>query len=222
MLAFHSEPAIKEKYLARVRQHLKADQIVQGYGYWIDGKGCAVGCTVHGDDHAAYESELGVPQVIAHLEDAIFEGLFKELARLWPEQFLSAIPVGADLSLVWHHFAAWLLRSDLLTITDANRDAIDAVAALHVRAASGASVSSHEWSAASDAASDAAAAAASAADSAADSAAWRYATSAAASTADRRFSAWRSAAWGQMAAKLLALLASAPVRSTDLKPTGST
>jgi len=41
MKAFHSDPAIKAAYLARVEAHRQADRLVQGYGYWSDGRGCA-------------------------------------------------------------------------------------------------------------------------------------------------------------------------------------
>ncbi len=99
--AYHGQQAIKDKYLTRVCAHRKADEIVQGYGYWSDGKGCAVGCTLHSAQHSSYESELGVPRTLAYLEDRLFERMPKEQARLWPERFLAAIPVGADLSLVW-------------------------------------------------------------------------------------------------------------------------
>ena len=107
-VAFRNDPKIKEKYLARVRAHRAADQIIKGK-YWEDGRGCAVGCTVHSDSHTAYEKELGIPRILARLEDGIFEGLPNGKALAWPEAFLEAIPVGADLSLVWPKFAVWLL-----------------------------------------------------------------------------------------------------------------
>lgn len=44
LLVFHGKPAVKAKYLKRVRAHAKADEIVSGR-YWENGKGCAVGCT---------------------------------------------------------------------------------------------------------------------------------------------------------------------------------
>lgn len=100
LLAFHGDPAIKETYLARVRAHREADQLAQGHGYWHSGRGCAVGCTIHGDDHGAYERELGIPAILAFIEDNVFEQLPGDLARAWPENFLAAVPVGADLSLV--------------------------------------------------------------------------------------------------------------------------
>ena len=106
--AFHNDPKIKEKYLARVIAHREADQLVKGR-YWEGGKGCAVGCTVHSSSHAAYEKDLGIPQVLARLEDRIFENIPNDLALTWPERFLSAIGVGADLSKVWPKFAIFLL-----------------------------------------------------------------------------------------------------------------
>jgi len=88
MLAFHSNPNIKSTYLARVRRHREWDEILQGYGYWSDsdGKGCGVGCTVHTSEnpHKAYEIELGIPAVLAYLEDVTFEKLPAKEARLWP------------------------------------------------------------------------------------------------------------------------------------------
>lgn len=104
MLSYHSDPAIKEKYLARVRAHAAADRLVQGTG-WANGKGCAVGCTLEAYDHSRYPLELGLPEWLARLEDATFEGLPTELAMSWPERFLAAIPVGVDLEPVRHRLA---------------------------------------------------------------------------------------------------------------------
>lgn len=73
-LAYKNKPSIKKKYVARVKAHRDADEIVKGI-YWENGKGCAVGCTIEGRDHSKYETELGIPRILAHLEDTIFEGL---------------------------------------------------------------------------------------------------------------------------------------------------
>ena len=113
LLAYHGDKRIKSTYLKRVRDHRKADQLVQGFGYWQDGRGCAVGCTIHGSSHEAYETELGIPRQIAYLEDRFFESLPKEIARQWPERFLSAITPGRDLSLVLPRFMEWLLIEDV-------------------------------------------------------------------------------------------------------------
>jgi hypothetical protein len=45
LIAFHNDQKIKDKYLARVEAHRKADEIIKGK-YWENGKGCAVGCTL--------------------------------------------------------------------------------------------------------------------------------------------------------------------------------
>jgi hypothetical protein len=113
MLAYHGDPAIKAKYLARVKAHREADVLTQGVGWESNGttRGCAVGCTLEAYDHSRYPVELGIPEVIANLEDAIFEGLPRAEAMRWPEAFLKAIKPGSDLSMVWPRFAVWLLSS---------------------------------------------------------------------------------------------------------------
>lgn len=112
MRSFHNDLAIKEKYLSRVRQHRLADEIIQGI-YWENGKGCAVGCTLHSSNHCAYENELGIPKLIARLEDAIFEKLPLERAKIWPEEFLDSIYIGSNLSEIWNKFAIWLLIDEV-------------------------------------------------------------------------------------------------------------
>lgn len=88
--AFHNDQRIKDKFLARLKSHRAADELVKGIG-WENGKGCAVGCTLDAYDHSLYPTELGLPEWLAGLEDAIFEGLPNAKAMAWPEQFLKAI-----------------------------------------------------------------------------------------------------------------------------------
>ena len=114
MLAFHGKSEIKETYLARVRAHALADEIAHGF-YWENGKGCAVGCTIHSGAHKNYETELGIPIMLARLEDRLFEGMSKGKSKEFPERFLSAIRVGADLSLVGWKFLHWLLTEELVS-----------------------------------------------------------------------------------------------------------
>lgn len=111
MKSFHNNPKIKAKYLRRVNNHFKADQIVKG-SYWENGKGCAVGCTIHSDQHKNYETELGVPEWLARLEDTIFEGLPNDLAKTWPGEFLKAIPIGKDLNSIRSEYVSFVLRSN--------------------------------------------------------------------------------------------------------------
>ena len=108
MEAFHNDPLVKEYYFTRLNKHYQADEIIQGK-YWENGKGCAVGCTIHSYIHSKYESELGIPEDIAHLQDIIFEGLPNKLAKQFPLEFLSSINVGADLKNVKNLFTIWVL-----------------------------------------------------------------------------------------------------------------
>ena len=236
MRAYHDDQAVKAKYIGRVRTHREADNLIQGTG-WENGKGCAVGCTLESYDHAAYEAELGVPRMLAHLEDAIFEGLAEAEAQAWPERFLKAIPVGADLSLVGWQYLDWLL-SDLPETDDSDsvvwrvRDEVtgpmsrgeevdlsvakDAAWAAE-RAARSAARSARSAAWAAERAARSAAWAARPAESAAESAAARWAESAAgaaARAAER--SAWAAAraadsvaAWNRQADKLIDLLEAA-------------
>lgn len=166
MRAFHNDAAIKAMYLARVQAHRAADEIAQGF-YWQGGRGCAVGCTIHGDDHAAYERELGIPRMLARLEDRIFEGLPLAEAKNWPLRFLEAVPVGADLSRVGPQFLRALIqrRREQLPATapDAVRVAMDRVLAVLTTWADTGEVDAHAAYDAADAADAAARAAADAA-----------------------------------------------------------
>ena len=103
MLSFNNDQAIKDKFIARLVAHRDADELIKGVG-WEDGKGCAVGCTLHAYNHEAYEDELGIPKVLARIQDRLFEGLPNHLSQQWPIRFLQSIPVGVDLSLVVWQF----------------------------------------------------------------------------------------------------------------------
>ena len=111
MLAYYNDPKIKNDILSQLADHASADQIVKGQ-YWKNGKGCAVGCTIHSGNHMDYEDRFGIPVMLARLEDRIFEGLPNEAAMKWPTRFMSAIEPGADLSLVGWKFQYWLLTDE--------------------------------------------------------------------------------------------------------------
>ena len=98
----------KEMYLARVRAHRAADELVRGIGWETDGRtrGCAIGCTLNTYDHSLYPSLLGVPEQLAYLEDWLFEQMIAGHQE-WPERFLDAIEPGSDLLGVW---PAWVVR----------------------------------------------------------------------------------------------------------------
>jgi hypothetical protein len=225
MQAYHNNESVKQLYLDRVAAHEAADEVVQGL-YWENGKGCAVGCTIHSDQHSDYPELLGVPEDLAWLQDTIFEGLTPERAKTFPREFLAAINVGADLSKVGNRFMVWLLidpdHGVVQYADERGADAIRAVAALHQRVAEGDTVTDAEWDAAQTAARAAEAAARAAAEAAARAAAWAAAraawdtawATAWAAEAAARAAGWAAAraAWAARAAqadKLLALLRAA-------------
>ena len=156
MLAFLNDPAVKRTYLARVKAHAKADEIRHGY-YWEHGKGCAVGCTIHGSDHSKYETELGIPRILAKLEDVLFERMNNGHAKEFPLQFLSAIQVGADLSNVWNQYAQWMLLDPEYGVirfakNENTKEAIERVGKMYGLAVEGKNPTKQEWNAAYDAA----------------------------------------------------------------------
>lgn len=163
MKAFFSDEAIKQKYIARVDGHIKADNLVRGQG-WESGRGCAVGCTLEGYNHKAYETELGIPEWLAHLEDKLFENMTREKSKTWPKVFLEAIAPGVDLESVKSPFLIIVLEHALKSLDACGFDqkAVQgsrAVVLEIIRCHKGASES--EWEAAREAAWAAARAAAS-------------------------------------------------------------
>jgi hypothetical protein len=155
-------------------------------------QGCSVGCLAYEvapdrigewmdiNLHAIVASAYDYPEWMACLQDAIFEGLPEPDRYDWHVQIADAIAArGRDWSIILHAVHAAILRIALPTAGDATQ-AVEAVLALHERAASGETIGDLEWSAAW-----------SAAETAAESAAWSAARSAAASAA------W-SAAWRQI------------------------
>lgn len=114
LLSFHSDKTIKAKYVDRLKKHHEADQIIQGLRFNKDeNRGCAVGCTLEEYSHIAYESELGIPEFLARLEDVIFEGLPSKLAPKFAVDFLTSIKVGVDLSPIRWKFCAFIMRENI-------------------------------------------------------------------------------------------------------------
>jgi hypothetical protein len=128
MLAYHDDQKLKDSVIAQMRAHRKADRLRQGYGYWKEGKGCAVGCLIQSSDHRLYETRFGIPAILAKWEDVIFEDLDSG-AQAWPERFLAAIRPGADLCLVEWKFLHWLQTQNLRRARKQNM-APDVIAAI--------------------------------------------------------------------------------------------
>ena len=197
--AFHGDPAIKAKYLARVRAHREADNLVQGTG-WENGKGCAIGCILEDYNHELFPSELGLPVWLAYLTDKIFEGLSSQDSQYFPEQLLAAIPEGADVAPVQHHLG--IRRMDRLIKPQQENDALSKTLKSKIINVLAAAKSCHEaelggtscdWSAVEDAA-DTARYAADTARYAARYAAWSARSAVWSAAWSARSAVW-SAAW---------------------------
>lgn len=106
--------------MAELEWHREQDAFVQGR-YWSNGKGCAVGCLLKGDNHEEFPNAFGIPEILAHLDDRLFEGLPKADSVAWPEEFMGAcIKVGQTreermkrLGVVGWQFLYWLLTEEL-------------------------------------------------------------------------------------------------------------
>jgi hypothetical protein len=235
MLSFYNDPAVKAKYLARIRAHEQADNIIRGTG-WDGHRGCAVGCTLENYDHSRYPIELGVPEWLARLEDKLFEGMSAEKSKTWPRIFLDAVPIGISEerfeSEVKAQFLIHILESVLKTFDHHKypdvKKVVDASIALWKRDdigsqsfenAARAAARKAAWAAAAaEAAAEAAWAAAWAAWAAASAAwaAWAAAWAAAeaeAAWAARKAAAW--AAWAEAAAARAAAWAEAEAAKFD-------
>jgi len=90
---------------------------------------------------------LGISRILARIEDGIFEGLPNERAKEFPLQFLNAINVGADLSMVFPKFMHWLLVDSAHGIIKfaKNKEAIQTVADLYQRKIDGENINLNEW-----------------------------------------------------------------------------
>ena len=211
LLSFHNDRKIKAKYLKRVRDHAKADEIIKGK-YWENGKGCCVGCLIHGSDHSVFPTKDGPgwPEWLARLADTLFEKLPNGHSKSFPCRLTEAIPVGKDLEPVKWRFCSFILGENIervktLNIADGLKkkviEAIEQCKKCHDDAIENGSA----WSAARSAARSVA----SAAESAARSAAWSAAESAASAASAASAESAAESAYIRYADKLLELLKAA-------------
>ncbi len=224
MKAYHGDVKIKKIYIARMRAHMEADELIRRVGF-ENGRGCAVGCILNKYDHGLAEKELGIPEWCMILLDFLHENTSDEV---WPTlalSFLEAIPVSANLNLLENTIKIFILKSNIERVEDLSIrkelkeevvGAINKVINFLENCYADESAARSAWAAAESAAW---AAAESAASSAAESAAWAAAESAASSAADSAAwaseSAASSAAWAtaRAAAKSAESAASSAARS---------
>lgn len=137
MLAFQSDPAIKQKFVAMHRRSHFLGVAETWFDRFTTGKP---------GNGLKYSDDLGIPREVFLLQEAIHDGLDSTSGSKWPCQFLEAIRPGADLSIVWHQFAYWLLiESRMLSIDFDNRRIIGHIAHLHRRAMDRDSPSRSDW-----------------------------------------------------------------------------
>ncbi len=97
MKTFPLEP--KAFYIARLQQHMDADELIRGEGY-ENGRGCAVGCILNRYNHNAFEAELGLPEWFARLLDHLHENTSKSYWPTFAIRLLKSIPEGVDVEPV--------------------------------------------------------------------------------------------------------------------------
>jgi hypothetical protein len=152
LITYLGKPELKATFLEQITLHETQDAFIKGTYGQMNGhfRGCAIGCSLHSlnvlqgktdpaeaiDMHSRYESELGLPTWLAHLEDSIFERLPDALSQTWPRRFAEAIPVGATVDdRVLARILHWCLADAQLgvrTVTDdvEMRGYIDTIATL--------------------------------------------------------------------------------------------
>lgn len=89
MLAFHNDVEIKDRYLERLKNRQEHPQL----------------CKLYVD----YEYLLGIPKELGELHDMLLENLSSELRKNFSKNFISVIPVGADICNIIYNLARWLI-----------------------------------------------------------------------------------------------------------------
>ena len=98
--------------IQRMTEHAAHDEIIQGVG-WDEGKGCFVGCCLHNYDHSRFPDQLGWPEQLSHLCDAIFEALPNAKAKEFAVDVPNAVGEdGKDLSMVVPQWIYWTLSDE--------------------------------------------------------------------------------------------------------------
>lgn len=99
--------------------------------------------------YGLYQDRLGIPAVLAAVYELLYEWLPRDANEDWPIQFAEAIPVGADLSLVWPRLAIWLLTDAAQGLArhaaDGVRETISRVASLYQLTIDGARPPDRLW-----------------------------------------------------------------------------
>ena len=90
MKAFHNNLHTQQEFQTRVQGHYDADEIIHGV-YWKNGKGCAIGCMIHSNNHKDLELLYGIPEWIGRLVDVLFEGMENKYSKEFVLDFTNII-----------------------------------------------------------------------------------------------------------------------------------
>lgn len=98
-------------------------------------RGGPISSLLEDEDAFLLEGRAGVPMIIARTASRLFYALPPEAAESWPESWLSAIGLGAELETTWSKYMHWLLSDPKCGIVNlaccqAQVDVIKAIAAL--------------------------------------------------------------------------------------------
>lgn len=97
--AYHSQPAVRDAALDRLRRHAADKQLAPGPLAWNGSKGSLVGCILESEDLAQWENELGLPQWLATTADGIAaQQATIDAALDFGVALLGAVRPGADVS----------------------------------------------------------------------------------------------------------------------------
>ncbi|MGA8669482.1 MAG: hypothetical protein WB679_06385 [Terracidiphilus sp.] len=141
MPAYHSDPALKQEFLAYVntdytrlvlRSHFKSDHPPD----------------LQTDIADAIQGNLGIPTTLAHLFYALRSHFDEDARKTWFERFFGAIKPGSELFSVADKFVYWVLtdaEGPRKTSPETDRKRIDRTAELYARRISGDEPTEDEW-----------------------------------------------------------------------------
>lgn len=115
MLAFQSDPFLKEFLLKRMRAHNEAGEITKEGPYWDGKRGRPLPCMLNRNAPEDYELETGIPLILAQVAERIFMGLSPGGGAYFALAFISEIKPGQDLSGVARQYLRWYHKNMTLS-----------------------------------------------------------------------------------------------------------
>lgn len=138
MQAYHDDAGLKADLLARVtaRNAAACDKPKWANANYVNFADKA---------SSTSEADLGIPALLARIQERIFIRMSNDRARTFPQRFVAAIPVGADLTLATRRFLHEI-ASDFVaqTADEATRRRYEPALAISARWARGEAVASGE------------------------------------------------------------------------------